>query len=138
MTTKVPPHLRRQLTSVGRTTLVTETKTNRSIVACCLLFDGILNKQDVIGRFNKELLKFDRFQSIVVENKSYFQLIPDFDCGELFSEKEITKKDLNNDTSLDRTIDFIENILSSYANVPFINEQHPNGVPPLFGLRLSR
>ena len=119
MSRKMPGHLRRQLTSVGRTTLVTETDTNRSIVACCLLFDGVLKKQAVIDRFNKELLKFDRFQSIVVDNQSYFEIIPDFDCGELFSEKEITKKDLRNDISFENTINCIEELLSSFANVPF-------------------
>ena len=115
----MPAKLRRQLTSVGRTTLVTEIDTNRSIVAGCLLFDGILKKQDVIDRFNKELLKFDRFQSIVVDNQSYFELIPNFDCKELFSEKQVTKEELGNDVSLDSTMNYIEELLSSFANVAF-------------------
>ena len=89
--------LKRQLTGVGRSTLTTETDTNRSITQMMTVYEGIVTEEELLERFDEKLLQFYRFKSVVKDNGSYFKIIPEFTSAECIDRKLVALDDLDLD-----------------------------------------
>eukprot|EP01084_Bolivina_argentea_P097833 175865_1 len=109
------------MTGVGRTTLVSEIDSNRSIIVFASIFNKQVSLKDLTKRLNEKLLTFDRFKSKVTTDTKYFELIPNFDCSECMKEEKISADMLS---KYDSVKEFIEETLSSFANRPFVHKHN--------------
>uniref|UniRef100_K3W626 Uncharacterized protein n=1 Tax=Globisporangium ultimum (strain ATCC 200006 / CBS 805.95 / DAOM BR144) TaxID=431595 RepID=K3W626_GLOUD len=77
-------HLRRKMSSIGMTTLISEIDTNLSIPVSVLKINGKVTKQELGDRVQKRMNKdpfFIRFRSLVVDGDHEFVEVPDYDAS---------------------------------------------------------
>jgi diacylglycerol O-acyltransferase len=79
--------LTRKMSSIGRTTLVTEVETNLSIPVSVLTLRGALGRDEYVERLRERMGKdafFSRFRSLVtsVDGAMVFTELPDFDAAD--------------------------------------------------------